>query len=136
MDVKLRKAQKNDIPKLKELWQICFGDRMRYIDVFFQYMFKEEYTLVAEIENRVAGVVYVLERSLHNKKFLYGYAIGVFPEFRGNNICEIMLNKIRNEIKDTDVIFGLHPANDKLSEFYVKLMNQYEYVKDTHPEWL
>lgn len=25
---------------------------------------------------------------------------------------------------------------DKLSEFYVKLMNQYEYIKDTHPEWL
>lgn len=25
---------------------------------------------------------------------------------------------------------------DKLSEFYVDLMNQYEYIKDTHPEYL
>ena len=25
---------------------------------------------------------------------------------------------------------------DKLSEFYVGLMNQYEYIKDTHPEYL
>lgn len=121
MDVNLRKAKKNDIPKLKELWQICFGDRMRYIDVFFQYMFKEENTLIAEIENRVAGVVYVLERSLHDKKFLYGYAIGVFPEFRGNNICETMLDRIKSEIKDTDVIFGLHPANDKLAKFYKRI---------------
>ena len=25
---------------------------------------------------------------------------------------------------------------DKLSEFYVNLMNQYEHIKDTHPEYL
>lgn len=25
---------------------------------------------------------------------------------------------------------------DKLSEFYVGIMNQYEYIKDTHPEYL
>jgi len=25
---------------------------------------------------------------------------------------------------------------DKLSEFYVGLMNQYEHIKDTHPEYL
>lgn len=121
MDVKLRKAKKNDIPVLKNLWQICFNDRMRYIDVFFKYMFKEENTLIAEVDKKVAGVVYVLERSLHGKKFLYGYAIGVFPEFRGNNICEKMLDKIKSEIKDTDVIFGLHPANDKLATFYKRI---------------
>lgn len=25
---------------------------------------------------------------------------------------------------------------NKISEFYVKLMGQYEHIKDTHPEWL
>ena len=30
----------------------------------------------------------------------------------------------------------LNTQIDKLSEFYVGLMNQYEYIKDTHPEYL
>lgn len=117
----LRQAKKTDIPTLKNLWQICFNDRMRYIDVFFEHMFVPENTIVAEVEKRVAGVVYLLERSLNGKKFLYGYAIGVFPEFRGNNICESMLNKVKEYTQKNDILFGLHPANDKLSEFYQRI---------------
>lgn len=30
----------------------------------------------------------------------------------------------------------LNTQIDKLSKFYVSLMNQYEYIKDTHPEYL
>ena len=121
MIVKLRKAVKNDIPTLKNLWQICFGDRMRYIDVFFEKMFVAENTVVAEVDGNVAGVVYVLERTLNGKKFMYGYAIGVFPEYRGNNICEKMLDFVRKEAEENDCIFGLHPANEKLAEFYQRI---------------
>ncbi len=121
MDIKIRQAVKSDIFTLKKLWQICFNDRMRYIDVFFENMFKEENTIVAEVNNKLAGVVYTLELTLSKKKFVYGYAIGVFPEFRGNSICELMLNYIKEQCKKKDAIFGLHPANDKLTEFYKKI---------------
>lgn len=30
----------------------------------------------------------------------------------------------------------LNTQIDKLSKFYISLMNQYEYIKDTHPEYL
>lgn len=121
MDIKLRQAKENDISTLKNLWQICFGDRMRYIDVFFENMFIAKNTVVAEADGNIAGVVYILNRSLNGKRFLYGYGIGVFPEFRGNNICEIMLNHIKMQAEKTDCIFGLHPANDKLAEFYKRI---------------
>lgn len=121
MDIKLRCANKGDIPKLKELWQICFGDRMRYIDIFFENMFVAEDTLIAETDEKIAGVVYILRRSLNAKIFLYGYAIGVFPEYRGNNICETMLKYIKEYSEKYGYIFGLHPANDKLAEFYQRI---------------
>lgn len=121
LDIKLRCANHNDISDLKKLWQICFNDRMEYIDIFFENMFVAENTLVAEVDNKIAGVVYILERTLNDKRFFYGYAIGVFPNFRGNNICKIMLNRIREYTKLNDIIFGLHPANDKLARFYQRI---------------
>lgn len=131
MDVKLRQATKEDIPTLKNLWQICFGDRMRYIDVFFEKMFVAENTIVAEVDKKIAGVVYILERSLSGKKFMYGYAIGVFPEYRGNNICEKMLGFAKIKAKKENAIFGLHPANDKLSDFYKRIgLNEMYFLKE------
>lgn len=121
MDVNLRQAVITDVPTLKNLWQICFGDRIRYIDVFFEKMFIAENTLVAEVDGKIAGVVYVLERSLDGKKFMYGYAIGVFPEYRGNNICEKMLGFIKKKAEMENCTFGLHPANDKLAQFYQRI---------------
>jgi len=121
MIIKLRQADKNDVPTLKNLWQICFGDRMRYIDVFFEKMFVAENTVVSTADGKLAGVVYVLERRLNGKKFMYGYAIGVFPEYRGNNICELMLNHIKKKAEVEGCIFGLHPANEKLAEFYQRI---------------
>lgn len=121
LNVKLRQAKYNDVPTLKKLWQICFGDRMRYIDVFFENMFIPEHTLVADVDEKLAGVVYVLKRSLNDKEFLYGYAIGVFPEQRGKNICKIMLDKIKDYVDKNECLFGLHPANEKLAQFYQKI---------------
>ncbi len=131
MDVTLRYANCDDIPALKNLWQICFGDRMRYIDVFFEKMFVAENTVVAEVDKRVVGVVYILERTLSGKKLMYGYAIGVSPEYRGNNICEKMLGFIKNKAEKENCIFGLHPANDKLADFYKRIgLNEMYYLKE------
>ena len=94
-NLKIRQAQNTDKPELKTLWHICFGDEMNYIDLFFDKMFIAQNTVVAEIDCRVVGVVHILKRKLNNKTFLYGYAVGVLPEARGNNICKAMLDKIR-----------------------------------------
>jgi len=133
MDIKLRYAKYDDIPVLKELWQICFGDRMRYIDVFFDRMFCCDDTVIAEVGKKVVGVVYLLNRSLDGKKIMYGYAIGVYPEFRGNNICEKMLYFIKEKAQKENCIFCLHPANEKLTHFYKKLgLNEMYYLKEVN----
>lgn len=120
-DLIIRQAKHSDIPTLKKLWQVCFGDEASYIDKFFNEMFIAENTVVAQIDNSVAGVVYLLKRSLNNKMFLYGYAIGVFPEYRGKNICKSMLDKIKEYTKNNDILLGLHPANEKLVKFYQRI---------------
>ncbi len=121
MNINLRQAKNTDIPELKKLWQICFNDRMKYINVFFKRLFVADSTVVAECDGTVVGVVYILNRSLNGEKFLYGYGIGVSPEYRGNNICKIMLDAIKEYCARENLIFGLHPANEKLAEFYQRI---------------
>lgn len=131
VEITLRYAHSDDVQTLKNLWQICFGDRMRYIDVFFERMFNAENTVVSEVDGKLAGVVYLLERKLNDRKFLYGYAIGVFPEYRGNGICEKMLEFVKVKAEKKGCIFGLHPANDKLTEFYKRIgLNEMYYLKE------
>lgn len=137
MEITLRYASYEDVQTLKNLWQICFGDRMRYIDVFFEKMFKAENTVVSEVDGNLAGVVYLLERKLNTKKFLYGYAIGVFPEYRGNGICEKMLEFVKEKAQREKCIFGLHPANEKLAEFYKRIgLNEMYYLKEVDASYI
>ncbi len=120
-DLIIRQAKHSDIPTLKRLWQVCFGDDLSYIDTFFNEMFVTDNTVVAQISNEVVGVVHLLKRKLNDKTFLYGYAISVFPQFRGKSICKSMLDKIKEYTEKNNILFGLHPANEKLAEFYQRI---------------
>ena len=51
---------------------------------------------------------------------MYGYAIGVLPEYRGNNICEKMHAFVRKYTNKNEWLYGLHPGNEKLYSYYRK----------------
>lgn len=119
--MEIRFATNQDITQLKKIWKICFGDRDAYIHEFFQNNFVPEQTVVAESDNLVVGVVYLLPAKLKNKPFMYGYAIGVLPEYRGMGYTQKMLSFVQSESRRKQFLFGLHPANEKLSSFYQKI---------------
>lgn len=117
----IRFATKQDITQLKHIWKICFGDSDAYIHNFFQHIFVPEQTVVATTESIVVGVVYLLPAKLKNAPFMYGYAIGVLPEYRGLGYTQMMLSFVKKESQKKQFLFGLHPANEKLSSFYQKI---------------
>lgn len=119
--MKIRCAENKDISELKKIWKVCFGDSDEYIDNFFNCLFNAQNTIVAEVNNRVAGVTYMIPAKLKERDFMYGYAIGVLPEFRGRSICKQMLDFVRQLAETKGFIFGLHPANKKLEEFYKRI---------------
>jgi len=117
----IRFATNQDITQLKHIWKVCFGDSDAYIHEFFQHNFVPEQTVVAVTDNLVVGVVYLLPAKLKNTPFMYGYAIGVLPEYRGLGYTQKMLSFIKNESQRKQFLFGLHPANHALSAFYQKI---------------
>lgn len=116
--MEIRNSKQADIPMLKHIWQSCFHDTEEYITNFFETLYNPELTVVADVNGTPVGVVYILKATLSTRDFYYGYAIGVLPEYRGNSICQKMLAYIKKNVVTNNQIFGLHPANDKLSIFY------------------
>lgn len=136
--MKIRFAKDTDISELKLIWKVCFGDSDEYINFFFDNMFKPENAVVADIDGRASGVVHLLDAKFYDTPFKYGYAIGVLPEFRGNSLCKKMHDFIRDYCEKNSFMYGLHPANDKLAEFYKSIglndmfsLKIKEYVNDT-----
>ncbi len=119
--MEIRFATYQDIKQLKKIWKICFGDCDAYIHAFFQHNFVPEQTVVVASDNLVVGVAYLLPAKLKNKPFMYGYAIGVLPEYRGQGYTQKMLSFVKEESQKKRFLFGLHPANEKLSSFYQKI---------------
>ena len=54
--VKLRTSEERDIPVLKELWKLAFGDEDAYIDHFFSRYYAPERMLVLEENGEVLAV--------------------------------------------------------------------------------
>ncbi len=123
--VKIRKADFSDIPTLKNIWKICFGDEDTYIDFFFEERFSTLTGLVFEFGNEIAGGMYLMKCSLSSdgikKDGFYGYAIGILPQYRGKGIYAFVQRKLIDYFSGCNLFFILSPANEKLIHFYKSL---------------
>lgn len=123
--VKIRKADFSDIPSLKKIWKICFGDEETYIDFFFEERFSSLTGLIFEFDNEIAGGMYLMECSLISngikKNGFYGYAIGILPKYRGKGVYAFVQKKLIEYFSKNDLFFILSPANEKLTRFYKSL---------------
>ncbi len=119
--MEVRFACNDDIESLKSIWKICFNDSDAYINSFFQFVFQAEKTVVTVCDEKVVGVVYMLPATFKKQSFMYGYAIGVLPEYRGRSYTQKMLDFIKTKSENDQFLFGLHPANESLFSFYKKI---------------
>ena len=57
----IRRARREDIPLLMELWQASFGDCMEYISFFFKNRFSPEKTFLYEESGRPVAMLFLLD---------------------------------------------------------------------------
>ena len=61
----IRRARREDIPLLMELWQASFGDCMEYISFFFKNRFSPEKTFLYEESGRPVAMLFLLDAAGH-----------------------------------------------------------------------
>lgn len=115
-------ASDADIPALKEIWAVCFGDSAQYIDFFFKKRFPSCTAVCARHNGRAIGAAYLMPVSTMEygalKKGRYAYAVGLLPPYRGRGIYPMMHRKIMKKLKELNEFFILCPANKKLADYY------------------
>ena len=79
------------IPQLRQLWKIAFGDEDAFLDLFFQHAYAPDRCRCVRMDDRIAAVLYWFDCSLENKKFAYIYAVATHPDFRNQGLCRKLM---------------------------------------------
>lgn len=119
----IRFAAEKDIPGLREIWHISFGDSKEYIDMFMEHQFENALTVVYEEDSKILSMFFLFrcDFSIRGKNHpsFYLYAAATLPQYRGKGIMGKMLefSKSYAAEKNFDFII-LSPAEKSLYDYY------------------
>ena len=89
--MRLRKTNPGDLPQLKALWALGFGDTEQEIEAFFAISYPTATGFCAEEDGRLIAAAYALPQELawgeKNCRTAYLYAVTTHPDFRKRGIC-------------------------------------------------
>jgi len=80
-----------DIPKLRKLWQLAFGDTEEFLDVFFSTAYAPDRCRCIREKESVAAALYWMDMDLQGQKFAYIYAVATDPAHRGKGLCRMLM---------------------------------------------
>ena len=120
----IRFAGAGDVPGLKELWKIAFGDEDDYIDGFYRDRFRPEETLLLEEEGRVGAMLSLLPMETvlaDGRRFSTPcvYAVATHPTFRGRGFATILMEDAHRRMEARGEAGAvIVPASPSLFDFY------------------
>ncbi|MFQ9828185.1 MAG: GNAT family N-acetyltransferase [Oscillospiraceae bacterium] len=101
--MRLRKTNPGDLPQLKALWALGFGDTEQEIEAFFAISYPTATGFCAEEDGKVIAAAYALPQELawgeKSCRSAYLYAVTTHPDFRRRGICAKLLAYAEKELK-------------------------------------
>lgn len=122
--IDIRLASKKEIPELKTLWKLCFGDQDSYIDFYFSHKFQEDETLIMLNGEKIVSMLTIMPIKIilpntrsFNSAMLYG--IGTHPDYRGQGFSSKLIISSEKHLAIKNTAFSiLVPADNSLFNFY------------------
>ena len=120
----LRASEWTDIPRLKELWRLAFGDEDTYIDHFFTGYYAPERMLVLEEEGTVQAMTAWFDMPLvfadgTTWSCAYLYAVATHPDRRGRGLAARLLAFADRWLKERGfACVSTVPAREDLHAFF------------------
>ncbi len=111
----IRFADKNDIPRLKELWRECFCEDGEF---FFSRMFNK--CLVFE-KSEICAMLHILEYECEGKPVYYLYGIATAENSRGEGIAAALIERAICLAREAGSHFVmLVPQGESLFDYYAR----------------
>lgn len=79
------------IPGLRQLWKLAFGDSDAFLDVFFESAFSSRRCCCVSQGDTVAAALYWFDCEAYGQKIAYLYAVATHPAFRGRGLCRALM---------------------------------------------
>ena len=79
------------IPELKKLWKLAFGDEDAFIDCFFANGFSQSRCRCITEDATVTAALYWFSMEYGNQKIAYLYGVATHPEYRGQGLCRRLM---------------------------------------------
>ena len=134
--LQIRLAVPSDVPALRTLFGVCFGDDETYVSRFYEMLFPHIYVPVAEDESgALAGMLHLLpcvyrRAAGGGKRGFYVYAVGVQPALRGGDVMRTLLSEVMRVCRDKDIFLVLMPANERLADYYRSYGFDYTFYRE------
>lgn len=110
------------LPRLKELWKLAFGDEGDFVEAFFSHAYASDRCRVTLDGERVAAMLYWLDCEYQGRKSAYLYAVATHPDFRGQGLCRALLEDTHECLAGRGYAAALlYPAGEGLRQMYGKM---------------
>ncbi len=124
--IEIRTSKKTDIPSLKSIWKICFGDDDEYIEFFFTNKYVDENTYVLTLDGICAAMLTVIPVKTETPAGMAFdsamlYAIATHPKYKGRGYSTELMEYTAKSLSEKKIYsLILVPAEESLFNFYAK----------------
>lgn len=118
-------ADENTTYVVRQMWQTCFGDSDRFLDIYFKYKYKPENTLLYYEDGIAVASLQILPYSItfYEQEIPFAYLAGLctLPEYRNKGIMPQLIYKAHEVIAQRNIPLAiLIPAEEWLYDYYNK----------------
>ena len=105
--------------KLRQLWQLAFGDAEPVIDAFFDTAWSPGRCRYLTEGQDVTAALYWLDGELAGEKYAYIYGVATHPDYRGRGLCRQLMELTREQLAREGYAGALlMPADPGLRRMY------------------
>lgn len=120
--MRIEYPEEKQLPQLKALWKLAFGDEDDFIELFFSSAYSPDRCHVAMAGETVAAMLYWLDCEYKGRPYAYLYAVATHPDFRGCGLCRALMEDTHRELSRRGYAgAALYPAGAALRRMYGKL---------------
>lgn len=110
------------VPTLRRLWKIAFGDTEEFLDSFFARAYSPRRCRCVMDGGTVAAALYWFDAACGSRKFAYLYAVATDPAYRNRGLCRALLADTGSLLREQGVQgLLLVPENGDLARMYEKM---------------
>lgn len=113
-----------DIPALRQLWELAFGDSGAYVDNFFDSYYRPERMIVLEQDGQVQTMTAWFDTTFvlpgqGEYRSAYLYAVATHPDYRGQGLAAKLLDWADNYFRSLEIpAVTTVPAEPSLHNFF------------------